>query len=510
MALGFQDCCNSNSYFYLSDNPTFVSQNEVYFIMTDDGNTFCAKYVNVPSLNYLPPTYSVLEMTQFTSCSTCLDDNACPTTNPINLIGDGAVIAVNDCTIKTQFPLEVSCYTVNPTIPNPNGGIVGLTFNGGVPPYKLYKNVGGNYIQNSTSSTPQTNSPIYSNVVGGEYLMKLIDGNQQEVFLACTISTPAQLLTATFNKINVNFYGDSNGSVTFTLGGGTPPYFVTYDSVTTPVTDNLYTLSNLSLGNYSFVFSDSGIGSNNQDTNPINVQITQPAELNWPNTLCMNVTKCGVTLQLAFLKTQSYTNLRPTYSLSTNSKYLLGLASSTPFILYYDDDVNKWVTTQINEFDSPYNTGYSLFPIECEVGQQSWKYETNVVSNPLTNLPQNNTWNITPGSYLINPTITISTICVPTISQALSSPTCQGTSQGVIQIIATGIAPFTFTLAGGGQNQSSTTNFFYQLAAGSYVVSVTDGQGNTSATQTVQVTSIPTLTVDITNNCASIPTISEL
>ena len=114
MALGFQDCCNSNSYFYLSDNPTFVSQNEVYFIMTDDGNTFCAKYVNVPSLNYLPPTYSVLEMTQFTSCSTCLDDNACPTTNPINLIGDGAVIAVNDCTIKTQFPLEVSCYTVNP------------------------------------------------------------------------------------------------------------------------------------------------------------------------------------------------------------------------------------------------------------------------------------------------------------------------------------------------------------------------------------------------------------
>jgi len=500
MALGFQDCCNINSYFYLSDNPTFVSQNEVYFIITDDGNTFCAQYVNVPSLNYLPPTYSVLEMTQFTSCSTCLNYNPCPTVNPINQIGGGAVIAVNDCVCKTQFPLEVSCYTVNPTIPNPSGGIVGLTFGGGVPPYKLYKYVGGNYIQNSTSSTPQTNSPIYSNVVGGEYLMKLIDGNQQEVFLACTISTPAQLLTATFAKTNVNFYGASNGSVTFTLGGGTPPYFVTYNSTTTQLDNNSYSLSNLAAGTYTFQFSDSGEGSNYQQTTPTNVVITQPQELTWPNYLCLSISYCNSALQLFFNKTTQYQNLRPKYSLSTQSKTLIGVPTNQDFFIYFDDSdtIDKW-TTGVNFINA--QTIQSIFNEECAFNTFSFLTFNNNTQTPLTSLPQNGTWVPAPECLLISSLTTITTSTnsyCPVVIQATTTNSC-GTGNGVVTInTLNGTPPFVYYK---NSNSNGTNPIFNNLNAGTYQFYVIDSTNTASNTLAVTVGSTPIVQAGFNTNC---------
>ena len=508
MALGFRDCCNNYSYFYLSDTPTFVSEGEVYFIITDDGNTFCAQYVTVPSLNYSPPTYSVNEMIQFNTCELCISSHQCPTVDPINQIGELATITVNECACKTQFPLSVSCYTINPVVSNPNGGVVGLSFTGGVPPYKVFQYFNGNYIQVNTYNSQQPNGVvIYNSVPGGTYLTKLSDGNGDEVFQTCEIFEPAGAITITTNITNPDFYNASNGSVTYTIQGGTQPFIVTYDGNTETIQGNVYTINNISASTYTINVTDSGVGTNNQIVNK-SATLTNPQELNWVNNLCLNIIQCGVTLQLAFTKTSNYLNLRPIYSLNSSSKYLLGLASSTTFNLYYDSGVTKWVTTQINQFDSPYNSGYNLFPIDCQVGQQSWKFETTSVQNPLTSLPQNEVWVITPGSYLINPTITISDTCLPTISQVLTGPTCEGDSTGTIQIIVTGIAPFTSYAVGGNGTQTSQTNYFNQLSAGNYNVYVIDAQGSVSTTQTVTINSIPTLTIDLQNRCSLI-TISE-
>ena len=68
MALGFQDCCNIYSFFYLDETPGYVSEFEVYHIITSQGETFCGRYRDVPPLNYSPPTYTLVEMTQFTNC----------------------------------------------------------------------------------------------------------------------------------------------------------------------------------------------------------------------------------------------------------------------------------------------------------------------------------------------------------------------------------------------------------------------------------------------------------
>ena len=63
MAYGFKDCCNSSNYFYLSGIPATVQENEIFLIETLQGETFCATYVKIPSVNYSVPTYNLVTLT---------------------------------------------------------------------------------------------------------------------------------------------------------------------------------------------------------------------------------------------------------------------------------------------------------------------------------------------------------------------------------------------------------------------------------------------------------------
>jgi hypothetical protein len=507
MALGFRDCCNNFSYFYLSEVPTFVSESEVYFIVTDDGDTFCAQYVQIPSLNYAPPTYPLNEMILSTSCESCIDTHECPTVDPINQIGNLATLTVNECVCKTQYPLVVGCYTINPTAINQNGGIAGLTFTGGVPPYRVFKQVNGDYIQQNSYSNIRPNGvAIFSNVVGGTYYMKLIDGNGDEVFQNCSLVIPPGSLTLTSSVTNPNFFNATNGSITFTIGGGTSPYSVTYDGDTIQIVGNSYTIQNIGEGTYTISVTDSGTGSDLQ-TIPGSASLVNPPELSWSNTLCLSVEQCGVLLQLAFTKTSGYLNLRPIYSLKSSSKTAIGLLQNTIFTLYYDIDVTKWVTTQINSFDNQY---YNTFPETCQTGPQRWKFETNLVENPLTSLPQNNVWNIAPNSYLPNPQIAVSLVCVPVLTSVVGVPSCAGQSNGSIQVIASGgVPPLTFYAINGSVVTSQLDNYFNQLSPGTYIVYVVDSTNTSSIQTTVNVAENQILTITMINNCASTPTITE-
>jgi hypothetical protein len=509
MALGFRDCCNNFSYFYLSEVPTFVSESEVYFIVTDDGDTFCAQYVQIPSLNYAPPTYPLNAMTLFTSCQSCTDTHGCPTVDPINQIGDLATVTSNECACKTQYPLVVGCYTINPTASNQNGGIAGLTFTGGVPPYRVFEqDVNGDYIQQNSYSNIRPNGvAIYSNVVGGTYYMKLIDGNGDEVFQNCSLAIPPGSLTLTSSVTNPNFFNATNGSITFTIGGGTSPYSVTYNGNTTQIVGNSYTIQNIGVGTYTISVTDSGTGVDLQ-TIPGSASLVNPPELSWSNTLCLSVEQCGVLLQLAFTKTSNYLNLRPIYTLNIASKPTIGLLPNTTFQLFYDVDSSKWVTTQINSFDNQY---YNFFPPECQVGPQKWKFETNLVQNPLTSLPQNQTWTILPGNYLPNPTVTIGLICVPVLTSVVGVPSCAGQSNGSIQVIASGgVPPITFYATNGNGLISQSSNYFNQLSPGTYNVYVVDSSGTQSQIQTTTISETQVTTITMVNNCASTPLISEL
>ena len=42
MAYAFKDCCDSSNYFYLNGIPGSVSVGETYYVLTTNGDEFCA------------------------------------------------------------------------------------------------------------------------------------------------------------------------------------------------------------------------------------------------------------------------------------------------------------------------------------------------------------------------------------------------------------------------------------------------------------------------------------
>lgn len=95
MALGFQDCCNSSSYFLLTGIPASVQEFETYYIQTLQGETFCAKYVELPKLNYSLPIYTLVTMTQ-------QSDVNCPTYTVKVTSGVGCNLTYTNCPGSNQ------------------------------------------------------------------------------------------------------------------------------------------------------------------------------------------------------------------------------------------------------------------------------------------------------------------------------------------------------------------------------------------------------------------------
>jgi len=67
MAFGFQNCCDIEDYFYVNGIPGSVSEYEIYYIETVQGNTLCGTYVELPELFYQPITYDLVGMTAQTA-----------------------------------------------------------------------------------------------------------------------------------------------------------------------------------------------------------------------------------------------------------------------------------------------------------------------------------------------------------------------------------------------------------------------------------------------------------
>ncbi len=78
---------------------------------------------------------------------------------------------------------------------------------------------------------------------------------------------------------------------------------------------------------------------------------------------------------------------------------------------------------------------------------------------------------------------TVLTVLNDTLTASETNPPCYGQSKGLIQATGgQGLAPYTYSLSTGGSNTSGT---FTQLAAGSYVVTVTDNFGCSALTNVV-------------------------
>lgn len=460
MALGFQDCCNSASYFYLNGIPATVSEFETYYIITSQGEKFCATYVEVPALNYQPPTYNLLEMTEFTNCDDCKTSNSytCPTSESILIsqVGAGS-IAASDCGVVTIMPLYAECVSVNPIIGVISGSL-SVYVTGGTPPYFFYS--AGTTTAIGNNESVDNVYPLYNNLPEGTYNIDITDSNNDFLItLNCTLDAAPPELTVSCLPINVSIYGASDGSLNVNALGGTPPYTYSYlgSNVTLPLT-------NLAAGNYNITVTDSGVGGDLQ-TETITCTVNQPIPINYPSNLCMRFTVCGTEFALQFERNVLDINFRASYTCTNPS--IFGLTSLT---ISYGS--NGWVTSVSTITSQP---SFNSFCGVSYIGQIfSLKSFFPTATIPI------GTWVPIEGALVgVTPIVVTGSICdvtgvfVSTQSYCTATPLLFAT---VVLSAYAGTPPYTFNVYNSFINQTSSSSTF-SLPGGSYTFKVTDSLG---------------------------------
>lgn len=481
MALGFQNCCDIEDYFYVNGIPGSVSEYEIYYIETTQGETLCGTYVELPELFYQPITYDLVGMTAQTSCANCISLNPCPTGLIIDFGNQstGIFTTVNECNIKTIFPFYVECDSVFPTLDNSTTGSVSLFVTGGTPPYSFYS--AGTETQVGQAFEPTNNTYLlYNDVISGTYSTIVSDYYGDNIqTIDCVIPELPDYIYAECLITNPTLNGLSDGSLSLYVTGGTLPYTYYYggNEITLPLT-------NLSAGTYNITVIDSGVGIYSQ-TVTTSCLVENPAEIVYPNKLCMNFDYCGIEFYLNFTSASTF-NLRPLYTLDNPSEI-----SVTGMSLYWN--VN-WLTS-VENHNAPL-----VIPTQCQQEQTS----SFVIQNPFAIKPQDSGWNgsgtFTPGPSMSSVIVT-SGVCsaiTPTLTVQVSnfcntSTQCQG-SATLIPSSSFG-GPYIYFVDGVEQNSP----IFFNLCGGGHTAQVIDGDGNLSDIVSFNIVSTTPTTIGYSN-----------
>jgi len=372
MAYGFQDCCNLSSYFYLTGIPASVQENEVFKIETLQGETFCGTYVKVPPLNYSVPTYTVVSLTEYDSCTNCetLGSNPCPAEESIFLsqFGTGTVATSTDCYLKTIFPLYVDCSpTVQPSNESQADGQLILYVIGGVPPYFFYSagtfNTPQQQIFSSTPSTTPNSYLILDGIGDGSYSITVTDaqGNFFED-VTCILDSPPIPATLSCQQpvstsMSYNGTGPADGSVSINIVGGTPPYTVTVQGTALSQekdSDGTVTFNSVGAGNYTFTVTETAVPPFPANSTTDTCSVSLGPTPNYPETMCLSFFLCNQTnaidkFYLTLIKDGNTTeNFRPVYKLTLDSATSIGLSSNNTFRIKWINNTTGWGVVAAN------------------------------------------------------------------------------------------------------------------------------------------------------------------
>lgn len=463
MALGFKNCCDSNEYFYLTGIPGYVSEFEIYYIETLEGEIFCGEYVEIPALNYQPTTYNLIGMTGQTSCSNCILLNPCPTGITVDLNSQFSTTAlVNDCSLKTIFPMEVSCVKTLPSETNSLDGQVGLYIVGGTPPYSIFTGTSTTAVGQSTNG--QT-FQVYSNVSAGTYTSIVYDfyGDYIET-VSCVLSGVPISIIANCSSISPTYYGGNNGSFYITIDGGTQPFTYTFSGVTTTGNDS-FSAAGLTAGTYTIVVTDGGDGVF-QQTQTVTCTVSNPTPIVFPTDLCLTFQLCDTLFFLNFTS-GSTQNYHPVYSLVNISD--IGVTGMT---LSYG--TNGWVSSVENQ--APFSV-----PTDCQIGVISFTKNPNQLDDQPTGI-----WNgggigdiVGVSVNVLEGSCTTNTQAIVVNLQYQTEPGCSfNNDTGSVTLIAASNAGGPFTYYVDGAQQSSSVVF--GLSVGSHTAQAIDSNGNDS------------------------------
>ena len=372
---------------------------------------------------------------------------------------------------------------------------------------------GGAGKQYSLDGVNYQTSNVFSGLVAGLYTFDIVDVNGCSNQLNLTLTEPA-LLTGTIGSVQNTTCGDLNGTATITVAGGVASYTYTWRDAANNVVGNTSVLSGVGGGVYQVTVTDANGCSIMQSANISSVDGPQTTFTGIQPTSCFNTLDGAATLNI--------TGISPFDVAWENGETGLtatGLQSGTNTVVI--TDANGCVTVETVTVPSPsaiefgnvsiniptcYDSTNGSVLVEAVGGAGVYDYQwaDGTTGNELSGVAQ--------GTYTL--TITDSNGCqltqdveligvepITTTLISQTTPTCEGDTDGQLEIQALGgNGSYTYAWAGG-QTGSGLTN----IGAGLYEVTITDAKG-CSVVQNIELEDADPFVIDPFENVIEICT----
>ncbi|HLP51821.1 MAG TPA: PKD domain-containing protein, partial [Chitinophagales bacterium] len=359
-------------------------------------------------------------------------------------------------------------------------GTITVNASGGIPGYSYTWSNGAPAVSNPT------------NLAAGQYNLTLSDGNNCLRYDSVVLTQPTSALTATTSHQDVKCNGGSDGTLTITVGGGTPPY----SFLGNPLPAGTTTIPGRPAGTYAGTVTDA---------NNCQVAVSETIAEPGPQSLTMANTNepCfGATVATASADFVNATgNVTYNWNGGQTGANLSNLAAGTYTVTATDQNLCSLTGTTTVTEPAAVALPVTVTDAACFGANGS------ATANPAGgNNPYNFVWSGaggTTGQTVAKPagtytvTATDASTCQQTASFTINEPTgmniaethtnlsCFGDADGDITLTVTGGSGPNYTYSW--QPNVSTTNVATLLTAGTYDVTVTD-QASCTATTSVTLT----------------------
>ncbi len=385
--------------------------------------------------------------------------------------GNGCTVSVTETVLE---PTALSATAVQDSVECFGGsdGSISVTATGGTLPYSY----------NSGSGVQASN--IFTNLAAGAYTITVTDGNGCTFVVNQTVLEPAAL-SATAVQDSVECFGGADGSITVTTTGGTLPY--SYNRGTGAQVSNIF--SGLTAGTYTITVTDG-----NGCTLSIAQTVLEPAILS--ATTVQDSVSCFGGADGSITVTPTGGTLPYSYNRGSGaqaSNIFTGLTIGTYTITVTDGngctfslaqtvlEPTQLTATAVQDSVECFGTADGSITVTATGGTLPYSYNRGAgaqASNVLSGLSA--------GIYLV--TVTDGNGCTVSVTETVLEPTalsatavqdsveCFGGADGSITVTATGgTLPYSYNRGSGAQ----ASNVFNNLAAGAYIITVTDGNSCT-------------------------------
>ena len=386
------------------------------------------------------------------------DANGCSTT---------ATATVNEPVVLSGVltPVDETCNSAN--------GSATVAPSGGTSPYT--------YLW-STTDTTQT----ITNLIPGSYSVTVTDFQGCTFSSSVTVGSIANLNVSVGSQINNLCFGNTMGSATATLVGGTSPFTYVWSNG-----DSTATTSNLAAGTYTVQVTDANNCMGNSS-----VTILEPPVLTASVNSQINVTCFGASTGSV---TVAGNGGVPAYQFSLDNVTFqtsgtFGGLSATNYTVYVQD-ANGCTTTQAVTIVEP-STALSASATAETILCNGLSVNVVVVASGGT-APYNGTgsFSVTQGSYSY--TVSDANGCQSTVSVTVTEPSVLTSSASVTSVVTCNGANATVDITANGGTPSYTGTGSFTVGAGSYTYTVTDAN-NCASSVSIVVTEPSAVQISVT------------